>query len=54
MECPRSYEDVDVLELLDGIRVDKLPGWANEGQRDDPARFGSFSLLFRRATGRPG
>jgi hypothetical protein len=33
VECPRSYEDVDVLELLDGIRMDKLPGWANEGQR---------------------
>jgi internalin A len=33
VECPRSYEDVDVLELLDGIRVDKLPGWANEEQR---------------------
>ena len=32
MECPRSYEDVDVLELLDGIRVDTLPGWANEQQ----------------------
>ena len=30
VECPTSYEDVDVLELLDGIRVDKLPGWAKE------------------------
>ncbi len=30
VECPRSYEDVDVLELLDGIRMEKLPGWANE------------------------
>ena len=30
VECPSSYEDVDVLELLDGIRVDKLPGWAKE------------------------
>ena len=36
VECPRSYEDVDVLELLDGIRVDKLPGWANEEQRATP------------------
>src|SRR5262249_44276789 len=25
VECPLSYEDVDVLELLDGIREDKLP-----------------------------
>ncbi len=28
--CKRSYEDVDVLELLEGIRLDKLPVWANE------------------------
>src|SRR5271157_1141107 len=32
VECPKSYEDVDVLELLDGIRMDKLPGWANEAR----------------------
>jgi internalin A len=30
VECPRSYELVNVLELLDGIKLDKLPGWANE------------------------
>ena len=36
MRCPkelsskRSYEDVNVLELLDGIKMDKLPVWANE------------------------
>ena len=30
VECPASYEDVDVLELLDGIKVDRLPGWAKE------------------------
>ena len=45
VECPRSYEDVDVLELLDGIRVDKLPGWAKEEKRATSlARFGFFSL----------
>jgi internalin A len=38
VECPRSFEDVDVLELLDGIRVDKLPGWANEEQRTTSLR----------------
>jgi GTPase SAR1 family protein len=27
VECPASYEDVDVLELLDGINVKELPGW---------------------------
>ena len=30
VECPTSYEDVDVLELLDGISVKTLPGWAKE------------------------
>ena len=30
VECPNSYENVDVLELLEGIRVDKLPEWANQ------------------------
>jgi Leucine-rich repeat (LRR) protein len=30
VECPRSYEDVDVLELLDGIRFDKPSGWNDE------------------------
>ncbi len=33
VECPHSYEDVDVLELLDGIRVDTLPSWANREPR---------------------
>lgn len=32
VECPRSYEEVDVLELLEGIRVDRLPVWASEQQ----------------------
>ena len=30
VECRRSFEEVDVLELLDGVRLDKLPVWANE------------------------
>ena len=28
IECPASYEDVDVLELLDGVRTD-APDWAH-------------------------
>lgn len=28
VECPISYEDASVLELLDGIRPGKLPTWA--------------------------
>ena len=44
VECPISFEDVDVLELLDGIRVDKLPGWAkNEEIRIFLASSGFFS-----------
>ncbi len=38
VECPRSYEDVDVLELLDGIRVDTLPSWANKEARSPSPR----------------
>jgi internalin A len=38
VECPISYEDVDVLELLDGIRVEKLPGWAKEEKPATPFR----------------
>ena len=30
VECRRSFREVDVLELLDGIKIDKLPVWANE------------------------
>jgi len=32
MECPKSYEIVNVLNLLEGVRTDILPGWAKEGQ----------------------
>ncbi len=30
VQCDLSFEEVDVLELLDGIRMDQLPGWAKE------------------------
>ena len=30
VECPISFADVDVLPLLDGIRMNSLPGWAKE------------------------
>ena len=30
VECEDSFEAVDVMELLDGIRLDTLPGWAAE------------------------
>ena len=30
VECRYSFEDVDVLELLDGIKMEKLPVWAKE------------------------
>lgn len=33
VECPSSYEYVNVVELLDGIRVDKQPAWAKEDQK---------------------
>jgi internalin A len=30
VRCYRSFKEVDVLKLLDGINLDKLPRWANE------------------------
>jgi hypothetical protein len=30
VECPDSYEDVSVLALLDGIRLETLPSWTKE------------------------
>ncbi|MGR8979129.1 MAG: COR domain-containing protein [Gammaproteobacteria bacterium] len=36
VECPASYDDVDVLELLDGIRIDRLPGWAMDENPSKP------------------
>jgi hypothetical protein len=36
IECPESYEEVNVLELLEGFRVDAPPPWAKPAQ-DEPA-----------------
>lgn len=30
IECPASYADVNVIELLDGIQTDKMPSWSVE------------------------
>ncbi len=32
VQCDHSFKEVDVLELLEGIKLDKLPGWANGGK----------------------
>ena len=32
VECPESYEDVSVLELMEGLRLEQLPRWAKEQQ----------------------
>jgi internalin A len=39
VECPGSYEEVDVLELLDGITVKQLPGWAKETKSTFPVEI---------------
>jgi len=36
VECPVSYEDVDVLAMLDGISVKDLPRWAQTEMNDKP------------------
>src|SRR5262249_45349297 len=33
VECPASYEEVNVLELLDGVQLDQLPSWASKDLR---------------------
>jgi hypothetical protein len=38
VQCDLRFEEVDVLELLDGIRVDQLPGWAKEEKPATPLR----------------
>ncbi len=30
VECPGSYADVDVLEMLDGVQIRNLPAWAKQ------------------------
>jgi len=36
VECPDSYEDVSVLELLDGLKLESLPAWANPAPKEPP------------------
>ncbi|MCP4261182.1 MAG: hypothetical protein GY774_27295, partial [Planctomycetes bacterium] len=35
IECPTSYADVGVLELLDGLKLEQLPRWAKEPEEKD-------------------
>jgi Leucine-rich repeat (LRR) protein len=37
VECPDSYEDVSVLELLDGLKLEALPPWANPAPQQPSA-----------------
>ncbi len=37
VECPESYEDVSVLELLDGLKLDAMPAWAKPAPPEPPA-----------------
>lgn len=34
VECPSSYENVGVLEMLDGIKVESLPSWAKDLEKE--------------------
>lgn len=35
IECPESYADVGVLKLLDGLKLERLPEWAQEPTNPD-------------------
>jgi hypothetical protein len=59
IECPRSYDYVSVLELLDGLRLERRPHWAKEPARQRLKIFlasseelreirDEFELYFRR------
>jgi hypothetical protein len=40
IECEKSYEMVSVLQVLDGLKIDQLPGWSEEPTRDQEASAG--------------
>jgi small GTP-binding protein len=45
VECPESYEDVSVLELLDGFKLEALPAWATSAPRTIKIFLASSSEL---------
>lgn len=48
VECPDSYENVDVLELLDGIRIDSLPDWSSENRQNGIATTAEVGQLHQK------
>ena len=52
IECPESYEDVSVLELLDGLRLDMLPQWDKPAQKGPPSADDRYSA-FTEGSGSP-
>ena len=38
VECSLSFENVDVLQLLDGIKVSAPPAWATGASKEEPLR----------------
>lgn len=36
IECPTSYQDVSVLELLEGLKLDQFPKWSKETAEESP------------------
>ena len=45
VECQRSFEEVDVMELLDGIKMERLPVWAKDKARGSAPREVSVFTL---------
>ena len=45
IECPESYEDVSVLELLDGLKLDMLPQWDKPAQKGPPGADDRYSAF---------
>jgi Leucine-rich repeat (LRR) protein len=45
MECPESYEDVSVLELLDGVNLEALPLW-NQPEHKNQANCAAAERMY--------
>jgi hypothetical protein len=45
VECPGSYEEVSVLELLDGVTVKQFPSWAKENVRATQSHPDTITLI---------
>ena len=44
IECDNSYADVSVLELLDGLKLEQLPKWAEDSRQESSAEVSTANI----------